>query len=199
MLTHLVFLGFFCVCLFLSPASVTLFVSSAPSSLTVCVRSAVFQHLCRRLPEAGGGLSGRHRTQQQLLRREGQTCRVQELRLRALPSVELRRLGRGEAQRDFASIPSVFITDRKKKSSFSAFSALKPATGGGRLASWFVRGPMARGLTTTTATSWTSRPTWSSATCSPARALPLGTADPGNRYDSRTFPPDHYRPEGASL
>lgn len=61
-----------------------------------CVCSAVLQYLCRRLPEASGGLSGRRRTQQQLLWREGETRRVKELRLGALPSVELQRLGRGE-------------------------------------------------------------------------------------------------------
>lgn len=56
----------------------------------------MLQHLCRRLPEARGGLSGCRRTQQQLLWRKGQTRRVQELWLWALPSVELRCLGRGE-------------------------------------------------------------------------------------------------------
>lgn len=162
------------------------------AALADALCSAVLQHLCRRLPEASGGLPGRRRTQQQLLRREGQTSRVQELRLRAVPAVELRRLGRGEAQRDPAFFPSVFTTDGNKKPAFSACSAPKPAAGDGRLAWWCVRGPVARGLTTTTATSWKSRPTWSSATCSPARALPLGTADPGNRYDSRTFPPDRH-------
>lgn len=61
---------------------------------------AVLQHLCGGLPEAGGGLPGRRRPQQQLLRREGETSRVQELRLGALPTVELQRLGGGEASSD---------------------------------------------------------------------------------------------------
>lgn len=60
------------------------------------VCSAVLQHLCRGLPETSGGVSGRWRTQQQLLWRESQTCRVQELWLGALPPVELRCVGRGE-------------------------------------------------------------------------------------------------------
>lgn len=69
--------------------------SLARSLCTVC--PAVLQHLCGGLPEAGGGLPGRRRPQQQLLRREGETSRVQELRLGALPTVELQRLGGGEA------------------------------------------------------------------------------------------------------
>lgn len=39
---------------------------------------------------------------------------------------------------------SLFL-EQIQKFSFPDFSALKPAVGGGRLASWFVRGPMARG------------------------------------------------------
>lgn len=60
------------------------------------VCSPVFQHLRRRLPEAGGCLSGCWWTQQQLLWWEGKTCWVQELRFWAMSSVELRCLGRGE-------------------------------------------------------------------------------------------------------
>lgn len=214
--------------------------SNCQSSLTDCVCSAaVLQHLCRRLPEAGGGLSGRWWTQQQLLWREGQTRRVQELWLWALPSVELRCLGRGEGTfRDenthfshthesycvltgllcfilvicfcFVLSVSLFVPffrlsflslnkllkDLDTQSSHhyyfifhqyylcATLSAPSLVVEEGGLAWWFVKGPTARGWTTTTAMSWTSRSTWSNAVCSPAQALPPGTADHGSRYDS---------------
>lgn len=77
----------------------------------------------------------------------------------------------------------------------ATLSAPSPAVEEGGLAWWFVKGPTARGWTTTTATSWTSRPTWSNAVCSPAQALPPGTADHGSRYDStNSFSSNTYFP-----
>lgn len=67
---------------------------------------------------------------------------------------------------------------------FADLSALRRVEVGGGRAWWSVRGRAARDSTTTTATSWRSRPTWSSAICSRARAPPPGTAAPGSRYDS---------------
>lgn len=189
----------------------------------------MLQHLCRRLPEAGCGLPGCRWTQQQLLWREGQTRRVQELWLWALPSVELRCLGRGEVTfRDentrlcesycvltgLLCFLCLCLSHRKDletqtyyhyyfifkqcyltPSMCATLSAPSLAVEEGGLAWWFVKGPTARGWTTTTAMSWTSRPTWSNAVCSPAQALPPGTADHGSRYDStNSFSSNTYFP-----
>lgn len=69
----------------------------------------------------------------------------------------------------------------------SPLSAPRRAVEAGGLAWWCAKGPTAKGSTTTTVMSWTSRRTWSNATCSPARARPPGTADHGSRYDSATL------------
>lgn len=63
----------------------------------------------------------------------------------------------------------------------SGESAPKHAVEEGELAWWFVKGPMDKGSMNTTVIYWTSRQTWSNATCSHAQAPPPGTADRGSR------------------
>lgn len=91
----------------------------------------MLQHVCGGLPEAGGGLPGRRRPQQQLLRREGETSRVQKLRLGALPTVELQRLGGGEAPSGsedfFHMLVNVFPTEMHLFKSFSRLAFAMPS------------------------------------------------------------------------
>lgn len=145
---------------------------------------AVFQHVCRGFPAAGGGLPGWERLPGQQLRGPQSTQRAALLRVWPVPAVDLRQLGRGGTGDNFSQFvlaPCPCVKHRLTAVPFFC-SAPSRAVAASRPGWWCVSVPTASASTTWAARSTTSRRIASSATRSHVRLARNGVQTHGARY-----------------